>query len=580
MSYSKVVKEYVKVRAEQTENNTMIAREVKAKFNPPQELDKVRRWISLFRKRLKIKAQQQPIKRLFFDIETSYYTCRLWHIGKMDYISPETIITQKQIICIAYKWQYEEDVHILDWEMGEKEMLSEFIKVLAEADELVGHNCVEKNTPVLKADFTWVKAGDLKEGDELLGFDEGLKPGEPLRDINKKWKTKGVRKLQKSIVTGNIIEKQKCIKVTFDNGDEIITTLDHYWLGMTLKDNYHKWLKSEDLKVGYRIIKYMDTYDVNKSYEAGWLSGFISGEGTLKTNNGVPSSIDFCQRPTSTLAQAVNYCKMLNIDMSNLYSKTGGLGRGDTLYTYSTGGKWKTFEHLGKLQIKRFIEKIDYNNLGILSGEFSNKENTGIRTIVKIEDAGIREVAVLSTSSKTYFANGYPMHNCNRFDLKELRTRCIYYGLPMFPTYRTLDTLLKSREYFSFASNKLDYIGKYLQVGKKLDHTGFQLWIDVVEKKDPDALKLMKDYCIQDVVLLEDVYTVLSPYITHNNNFAVLTGGEKWECPECASNDVVLSHTYATAMGTIKRNMKCNCCGKQYKISNKSYMKMLEESMK
>lgn len=86
----------------------------------------------------------------------------------MDYVSPETIITQKQIICIAYKWQYEEDVHILDWEMGEKEMLSEFIKVLAEADELVGHNCVEKNTPVLKADFTWVKAGDLKEGDELL----------------------------------------------------------------------------------------------------------------------------------------------------------------------------------------------------------------------------------------------------------------------------------------------------------------------------------------------------------------------------------------------------------------------------
>lgn len=309
MGYSKVVKEYVKVRAEQTENNTMIAREVKAKFNPPQELDKVRRWISLFRKRLKIKAQQQPIKRLFFDIETSYYTCRLWHIGKMDYVSPETIITQKQIICIAYKWQHEDDVHILDWTMGEKEMLKAFVEVLAEASEIIGHNC-------------------------------------------------------------------------------------------------------------------------------------------------------------------------------------------------------------------------------------------------------------------------------NKFDLKELRTRCIYYGLPMFPTYRTLDTLLKSREYFSFASNKLDYIGKYLQVGKKLDHTGFQLWIDVVEKKDPDALKLMLDYCIQDVVLLEDVYTVLSPYITHNNNFAVLTGGEKWECPECTSNNVVLSHTYATAMGTIKRNMKCNVCGKQYKISNKSYMKMLEESMK
>ena len=142
MSYSKVVEEYVKVRAEQTENNTMIAREVKAKFNPPQELDKVRRWISFFRKKLKIKAKQQPIKRLFFDIETSYYTCRLWHIGKMDYVSPETIISQKQIICIAYKWQHEDDVHILDWTMGEKEMLKAFIEVLSEASEIIGHNIV------------------------------------------------------------------------------------------------------------------------------------------------------------------------------------------------------------------------------------------------------------------------------------------------------------------------------------------------------------------------------------------------------------------------------------------------------
>ena len=309
MSYSKQLQEYVKVRLEQTNNNTLIAKDVRDKFNPPLELDNLRRWISHFRDKLQIKAKAQPIKRLFFDIETSYYTCRLWHIGKMDYVGPDLIKEQKQIICIAYKWQYEDEVHIIDWSKGEEAMLREFIGVLAEASEIIGHNS-------------------------------------------------------------------------------------------------------------------------------------------------------------------------------------------------------------------------------------------------------------------------------DRFDIKELRTRCIYYGIPMFPTYRSLDTLLKARQYFNFASNKLDYIGKYLNVGKKMDHEGLQMWIDVVEHKDPEALKTMKLYCQQDVVLLEDVYTVLSPYITHNNNFAVLTGGSKWECPECTSSDVVMDHTYTTAMGVVKRNMKCNHCGKQYKVSNKTYMNMLENLIK
>ena len=75
----------------------------------------------------------------------------------------------------------------------------------------------------------------------------------------------------------------------------------------------------------------------------------------------------------------------------------------------------------------------------------------------------------------------------------------------------------------------------------------------------------------------EDAFTVMSPFIDHNNNFAALTGGERWECPECASSDVVMFRTYTTPMGVIRREMKCNQCKKQYKVSNKTYMEMLEQ---
>ena len=165
-------------------------------------------------------------------------------------------------------------------------------------------------------------------------------------------------------------------------------------------------------------------------------------------------------------------------------------------------------------------------------------------------------------------------HNGDRFDIKELRTRCLIQGVPMFPKYRTLDTLKKARKYFNFHSNRLDYLGQTLEVGRKLDHEGIDMWIDVQEKKSKKALKKMADYCVQDVILLEDVFNVLMPYIDHNTNFSVLKGGSKWACPECASEKVKLSHTDTTPMGYVKRHMVCKC-KKRYHISNRSYQSFL-----
>jgi len=87
----------------------------------------------------------------------------------------------------------------------------------------------------------------------------------------------------------------------------------------------------------------------------------------------------------------------------------------------------------------------------------------------------------------------------------------------------------------------------------------------------------MIQYCEQDVILLEDVFHVLSPYIDHNTNHAVQMGGKKYDCPECGSKKVSLCHTDTTPMGYIKRHMKCHDCKKQYHISNKSYLSFLSK---
>ena len=59
-------------------------------------------------------------------------------------------------------------------------------------------------------------------------------------------------------------------------------------------------------------------------------------------------------------------------------------------------------------------------------------------------------------------------HNSDKFDIKWLRTRCYINGIPMFPSYQSVDTLKLARSGFYFNSNKLDYLGKVSGFGADL----------------------------------------------------------------------------------------------------------------
>ena len=166
-------------------------------------------------------------------------------------------------------------------------------------------------------------------------------------------------------------------------------------------------------------------------------------------------------------------------------------------------------------------------------------------------------------------------HNGDRFDLKKIRTRCIYHRIPMFPNYKTLDTLKKAKSGFAFNSNKLDYIAKFLGVGAKLEHEGFNMWVKCMQG-DKEALKNMIEYCEMDIIVLEDVFLAMQNYIKPNTHAGVLGNNLKYSCPSCGSEKVELLKNNVTAMGTIKRLMTCNSCGGAHEISNSSYMNYLK----
>ena len=162
-------------------------------------------------------------------------------------------------------------------------------------------------------------------------------------------------------------------------------------------------------------------------------------------------------------------------------------------------------------------------------------------------------------------------HNGDRFDMKWIRTRCLFHNLGMPPIHNTIDTLKEAKRYFNFNSNKLDYIAKFLGVGAKMDTGGLDLWKDIVFKKSPDAMAKMVAYCKMDVTVLESVFNKLNLYTQSKVNYAVLTGGDKFDCPQCGTTNIRYNKKVTTSAGTIHHWLTCNPCNKYFKVNNKTY---------
>ncbi len=102
-------------------------------------------------------------RRLFFDIETSPNVGFFWGAGYKLRIGTENIITERSIICIAWKWAGQKKVYCLKWDkdQNDKALLVEFLKVLDSADEIVAHNGD-------RFDVKWIRTRCIKHGIQMM----------------------------------------------------------------------------------------------------------------------------------------------------------------------------------------------------------------------------------------------------------------------------------------------------------------------------------------------------------------------------------------------------------------------------
>lgn len=151
-------------------------------------------------------------------------------------------------------------------------------------------------------------------------------------------------------------------------------------------------------------------------------------------------------------------------------------------------------------------------------------------------------------------------HNGDKFDIRKLNARLIYHRLPPLPTKLTMvDTKKEAKRTFAFSSNSLDYLGRFLNLGRKIK-TEEDLWTRVLEGEN-EAVQEMVDYNKQDVKLLEDVYKVMRPYIRHPNVSALAMNDPGLVCKICQSDHIQYRGTFTTQLG-VKRRYVCMSCGK------------------
>lgn len=160
-------------------------------------------------------------------------------------------------------------------------------------------------------------------------------------------------------------------------------------------------------------------------------------------------------------------------------------------------------------------------------------------------------------------------HNGKKFDVKVLNTRLAKYGLPALPKVHHADTMVIARRALSLYSNRLDDVAGFLGVEGKLENGGWDLWVKV-HNGDKQAMKLMVDYCKQDVNCLEQVFLKLRQYAkpTEVPNYNMFNEGAT-VCPTCGSDSIEKHGTRATTTRLIQR-YRCRSCGATHSVTANS----------
>lgn len=279
----------------------------------------------------------------------------------------------------------------------------------------VGYNvgCLDPSTRVLTDGLRYVAAGDLKPGDGLFTF------GETERRL---W--------GRARVVSNREKSKRCFVVALSDGTEIKASEEHPWL-VRVKPNKNgkgplAWKKTTELRAGMHIDRIMPAWESGGN-TASWVGGFIDADGSVShTSKRKNLNVGMYQNEGAVLDFLLN-----SLTSMGFRTTVKDHGSSEAKQIKVLGGTRENLRLLGMSQPVKALN-IDFNQLGGMCGASSDEP---LLTINRVTSIGRNPVSLLSTSSGTYVAEGFGMHNS--FDMQFFR-RCFPKTMQLF-SYRTFD---------------------------------------------------------------------------------------------------------------------------------------------
>ena len=151
-------------------------------------------------------------------------------------------------------------------------------------------------------------------------------------------------------------------------------------------------------------------------------------------------------------------------------------------------------------------------------------------------------------------------YNGNGYDLPRLNSEFLVQRLGPPSPYHSIDLYQTVSRKFKVLSKSMKHMLDVLSLENKLEHKGMELWTGCMSgNKDDQAV--MEEYNIQDVIVMEDLYRELLPWIDNHPNRGLWmpTGGEHI-CPNCGGTELRFKGYKRTRVLSY-RQYHCQSCG-------------------
>lgn len=263
--------------------------------------------------------------------------------------------------------------------------------------------CHEPSARILTADLRWIPAGELAVGDELWAFDDAPNAGRGRLTR---------RRYHRAKVLASFPSIKQSVRVCLDSGETFICSSDHPWLTYSPGIAKHHWTRAADLlprqltaRNGTRhLVRPFMPWEPDRSYEAGWLAGIFDGEGWVVNRGargGRTNGVGITQVLGPTADRIVSLVSRYGSFRTTLIERDGIQPRLDV--ASNGGGVTQAAAFLGTIRAERLI-----SNFTLEGGELQTRHDA---RVVAVEDVGLREVQSIQTTTGTYLAEGFAVHN-------------------------------------------------------------------------------------------------------------------------------------------------------------------------